>query len=160
MSDTYERAENDRREMHDFIDGLPGLSEEQRAVRKGEWDQKQATILAMHGVTAPASKTPEQVAQERFEQEWQPSPMSPDLEAMVDGEIERLGQLSPAERELLIDRVKAAAGAEFDQLVADAKAAAGDGWVPEIAASLPVLKLFAGLGKFVAARDRALNARR
>jgi hypothetical protein len=112
------------------------------------------------GVTAPAPKTAEELRAERFEQNWSFAGI-PDAHAdLIEGEIERITQLGKNGIEHLVAEARKDVGAEeHARLVAAAKMVVHPSeWTPAIAASLPVLRLFAGHAKYQAAYDRARAA--
>jgi hypothetical protein len=119
-------------------------------------------MLTNAGIQPPLPPSPQQVADERFEAQWN-SPLPEGLARDIDQQLELEEALDDSSRATHVMSLVKEFGREgYDQLVAEAKKSLAPGEkFPEAALSNSfVLRNMAAYGRFIAGYERAAAARR
>jgi hypothetical protein len=136
----------------------PDLAQQYRDRAEREFD----AILTNAGITPPEPETPEQIAEQRFEAQWN-APLPEGLARDIDQQLELEEALDPAARAEHVMALRKEFGNEgYEQLVAEARASLNPGEkMPDGALSNSfVLRNMAAYGRYIAAYERASTARR
>jgi hypothetical protein len=119
-------------------------------------------LLINAGAEPPKPETPEQIAEQRFEAQWN-APLPAGLAGDIDAQLELEEALDPAARAAHVMALRKEFGNEgYDRLVAEAKVSLNPGEkMPDGALSNSfVLRNMAAYGRYIAAYERAAAARR
>jgi hypothetical protein len=125
-------------------------------------DREFEEMLANAGITPPAAPTPQELADEAFEAQWN-APLPAGLAGDIDAQLELEETLDPAARAAHVMALRKEFGNEgYDQLVAEARRSLNPGEkMPDGALSNSfVLRNMAAYGRYIAAYERASAARR
>jgi hypothetical protein len=119
-------------------------------------------MLTNAGIRAPTPPSPQALADERFEAQWNMT-LPESLENTIDEQLEAEAALDASARAGRVAGLVKEFGREnYDKLVAEAKASLNPGVsLPEAALSNSfLLQNLAAMGRYLQARDRAAAARR
>ncbi len=117
-------------------------------------------FLARHGIKEPTPETPQQRAAREVEAAF-PSrgqEIEPHLQQIIDDDLAALEKLPREEQERRASDLRREHGADYLRLVEQARAALGPNWKEAVASSRHALQVYAGLGRYRAAYDRAKSS--
>ena len=162
-SDTPEAAtgrwEQSKQSMHDWIDGFPGLTDAERTRRKAEYDLQHGAGLAASGLIPPPPKTPAEVAEARFEQQYSMPEMPPGLSELLENQIEQIEAAPHTHARLAGELAQHYGPARYAAIIAEAQAGVNEPLTPAMKLSRHLLDVLSVFGRANIARDNAIAAR-